>query len=228
MPERAATASAPKARRRPERVTLRDRHEIEVRPIRRSDKKRLVEAFEKLSPESRYRRFLVPMPQLSPRLVRYFTEIDHHDHEALLALRPDSGEVIGVARFVRSEDGADAAEVAVAVADAWQGRGVATELLTRLAGRALEEGIACFTATCLADNETVLELFGNLGHTEILRSESGLIEARIDLPPEQELGIRAALRAAAAKSLLFRPPVTRMRDAGAPEPSWPPPERPRN
>ncbi|HEY7629483.1 MAG TPA: GNAT family N-acetyltransferase [Thermoleophilaceae bacterium] len=220
MPEREAATSRAPARRWPERVTLRDGSEIAIRPIRKSDKKRLLEGFEQLSPESRYHRFLVPMPELAPRLVRYFTEIDHHDHEALVALGWESGEPIGVVRFVRSEEDPEAAEVAVAVVDHWQRRGVATELLKRIAVRAREEGISCFTATCLADNSEVLELFDSFGSTQILQSNSGLVEAKIDLPAEEELGIRAALRAAATKSLLFRPPASREA-----KPDWPPRRR---
>jgi RimJ/RimL family protein N-acetyltransferase len=116
-------------------VALPDGSEISIRPIRRTDRGQLGEGFERLSPESRYRRFLVPMPRLSPRLVRYLTEVDHHDHEALVALGADTGEPIGVARYVRSDDAADAAEVAVAVVDDWHQRGVATELLRRLVFR---------------------------------------------------------------------------------------------
>jgi RimJ/RimL family protein N-acetyltransferase len=206
MPDREATAEAAVEGRWPERVALRDGSEIAIRPIRKGDKKRLLDGFEHMSPESRQQRFLVPMPRLGPRLVRYFTEIDHHDHEALVALGWESGEPIGVARFVRSEEDTKAAEVAVAIVDHWQRRGVATELLKRLAVRALEEGIGYFTATCLADNREVLELFESFGTTQILPSDSGLVEAKIDLPAEEEVGIRAALRAAATRSLVFRPP----------------------
>jgi RimJ/RimL family protein N-acetyltransferase len=129
MPELAAVRRA----RWPERVALRDGSEVAVRPIRATDKARLRAGFERLSAQSRQRRFLVAMPRLSPRLVRYLTEVDHHDHEALVAVGVDDDEPIGVARYVRSEDDAQAAEVAVAVADHWHGRGVATELLRRLA-----------------------------------------------------------------------------------------------
>jgi RimJ/RimL family protein N-acetyltransferase len=193
-----------------------------MRPIRRSDKKRLLEGFERLSPESRYRRFLVPMTSLSPRLVRYLTEIDHHDHEALVALGAESGEPVGVARYVRSEGEPEAAEVAVAVADDWHGRGVATELLRRLTERAREEGIARFTATCLADNHDVLDLFDQVGSTRVMSSESGLVEARIELPAGDERSLTEALRAAATRRLIFRPPATQV---GGGADAWPPEQR---
>jgi hypothetical protein len=68
-----------------ERVELRDGSQIEVRPITPDDKQALVDGFEKLSPESRYRRFLTPVRRLRPGLLAYFTEVDHHNHEAIVA-----------------------------------------------------------------------------------------------------------------------------------------------
>jgi RimJ/RimL family protein N-acetyltransferase len=155
------------------------------------------------------------MPRLEPRLVRYLTEVDHHDHEALVAVGADSGEPIGVARYVRAPDEAQAAEVAVVVVDHWHGRGVATELLKRLAERAGEEGITHFTATCLADNREALELLQELGSTRLAASESGLIEAQIELPAADERHLYQLLRAAAGRRLVFRPSWTRL-GAGAP------------
>ena len=158
--------------------------------------------------------------------MRYLTEIDHHDHEALVALGADNDEPIGVARYVRSEDEQETAEVAVAVVDSWQGRGVATELLKRLAERAGEEGIVRFTATCLAENQEVLQLLDELGTMEVLRTESGLIETQIELPAGEEGGLRALLREAASKRLLFRPPErwARPGDEADGRSVWPPRE----
>ena len=62
-------------------ITLRDGSRIRIRQGHRSDPDLLLRGFKRLSPESRYRRFLAPMPELSESMVRYLTEIDHHDHE---------------------------------------------------------------------------------------------------------------------------------------------------
>ncbi len=225
MPEPAAATSPRTPPRWPERLALRDGAEVAIRPIRITDKKRLREGFARLSPESRTRRFLTPMPHLSPRLVRYLTEVDHHDHEALVAVGADSGEPIGAARFVRAPDEAKAAEVAVAVVDHWHGRGVATELLRRLAERAREEGITHFTATCLADNDEALELLQELGSTRLASSESGLVEARIELPAADERGLYELLRAAARRRLVFRPSWTRLGAGADARPNLPPERR---
>ena len=74
-----------------------------VRPIERSDKELLARGFEQLSAESRYRRFLSPLKQLSSSELAYLTEIDHKDHDALIALSADNG-LVGVARYVRLAD----------------------------------------------------------------------------------------------------------------------------
>jgi GNAT superfamily N-acetyltransferase len=120
----------------PVRRRLRDGTEIDVRPIRADDKERLAAGFERLSPESRYRRFFSPAASLTPSQLRYLTEVDHHGHEALLALEAGTDNGVGVARFVRTGGDPPVAEVAVAVVDDGQGRGVATTLLDDLAARA--------------------------------------------------------------------------------------------
>ncbi len=225
MSEPAAVETARTPPRWPERVTLRNGSEVVIRPIRSTDKRRIREGFQRLSAESRRRRFLVPMTRLSPRLVRYLTEVDHHDHEALVALGAEGGEPIGVARFVRASDEADAAEVAVAVVDDWHGQGVAAELLTRLAQRAREEGIERFTATCLAHNREALELFEDVGATRVASTASGLVEAEIELPANDERRLLDLLRAAATRHLVFRPARTRLGIEAEGEPDGPQKER---
>jgi GNAT superfamily N-acetyltransferase len=115
-----------------EDVELRDASRIAVRPVEPADRGRLDRAFHRLSPESRYRRFFAPLTELSERDLSYLTEIDHHDHEALAAVDPATDEIVGVARYVRGEE-PHLAEASIVVADDWQGRGVATALLERLA-----------------------------------------------------------------------------------------------
>jgi GNAT superfamily N-acetyltransferase len=114
---------------------LGDGTRVRIRPGRRSDGDLLLRGFERLSAESRYRRFLSPMPKLTEMTLRSLTDIDHRDHEAVLAL-DESGEGIGVARYVRDAGRPQAAEVAVTVVDGWQGRGLGTLLLEAICVRA--------------------------------------------------------------------------------------------
>ncbi len=153
-----------------------------VRAIRPADAPGLVEAFEQLSETSRYRRFFTVKPHLSERSVAFFTDVDHHDHEALVAVAPGSGQLVGVARFIRNPEEPDQAEVAVTVIDSWQQRGLGTALLRELAQRAAEEGIRHFTAEILAENRPMLTLARRLGPAETA-SHGTTVSARIDLPP---------------------------------------------
>jgi GNAT superfamily N-acetyltransferase len=162
-----------------------------VRAIRPQDSQGLLEGFQRLSPESRYRRFLAPLAKLGRAQLRYLTEVDHHDHEALLAIDPETRNGLGVARFVRSREDPAVAEVAVAVADDWQGRGLGTALLHDLAGRAREEGIRRFSASVLAENSAVIEMVFKLGDAQVTSRHDGVVELLLDLPQK---GITETLR----------------------------------
>ena len=137
-----------------------------LRALRPDDGPGLAEAFEQLSETSRYRRFFAVKPHLSERSLAYFTDVDHRDHEALVAVAPGSGQLVGVARFIRNPREPDRAEVAVTVVDSWQRRGLGTALLRELAQRAAEEGIRHFTAEILAENRPMLTLAHRLGRAE--------------------------------------------------------------
>ena len=115
----------------------------------------------------------------------YLTEIDHHDHEALIAFDRQTGDPVGVARYVRSPDDPARAEFAVTVVDDWQRRGVGTALLRRLSQRAREEGIETFTALLLAENHEMRGLLEKLGGFRETTIESGAmeVEGRLGGPP---------------------------------------------
>jgi len=144
-------------------VRLRTGREVAIRPIRGDDAGRLEAAYARLSPDSRYQRFLAAKPRLTAEEVRYLTEVDGSDHVALIATPADDPElIIGVGRFVRDASDPTAAEFAIVVGDPYQGEGLATELLERLADAARRGGVARFTATVLADNEPVHRLLHRL------------------------------------------------------------------
>jgi RimJ/RimL family protein N-acetyltransferase len=194
----------------PTTARLRDGSELVVRPIRPEDKGAIVAGFDRMSPESRYRRFFAPLQRLTERDLAYLTEVDHHDHEALIAFAADTREPVGVARFIRGSVHEEA-EVAVTIVDDWQGRGAATALLERLVERAREEGVERFVALVLSENKDALELFRHApGQTrEPRRSASGHLELLIDLPEPgadvSESLLGRALRAAARGVLIANP-----------------------
>lgn len=175
MSQRTALKAAP--------VALRDGSRVLVRAVDPSDKELIRAGFDRLGAESRYRRFLTPTSQLTASMLRYLTEVDHHDHEALVALDPDSGEGAGIARFIRTSDPRKA-EVAVTVVDNWQGRGVGTVLLELLAERAREEGVTTFSAYMLAANREMIDLLRRLGSMHVVEREGSVIEAEAELPPK--------------------------------------------
>ena len=172
-------------------VVLRDGSHVRLRQGRSGDGQLLRRGFERLSPESRYRRFLAAMPELSEEKVRYLTEIDHHDHEAIIALDERTGEGIGVARYVRDPRHPDRAEVAVTVIDDWQGHGLGTLLLEVLSARARQEGITTFTALLLAANQEMMDLFAALGPVRIVDREIGTVEIEM---PNPEVGLSPVLK----------------------------------
>lgn len=185
-------------------VELRDGRAALLRPITPDDKGRLRAGFERLSPESRYRRFLTPMKRLSEEQLAYLTEVDHHDHEALIAVEPQTAEGLGVARFVRLAEAPDAAEAAVAIVDDWQGRGLGTALLGALADRARAEGIQRFRCLVLAENQEMIDLLRDLGPVQETSRQPGTVEVDVDLQlPREGIGadLAALLRTAASEAI---------------------------
>ena len=182
-------------------IELRDGSRVEIRALGADDKEALADGFERLSALSRYRRFLSATDHLTKRQLAYLTEIDHHDHEALVAIDGSSRDGVGVARYVRSSSEPAEAEFAVAVADDWQRRGLGTLLVGRLAGRAREEGIDTFTALILADNPPVRHILDALGTVHERAVDANTIEISLELPelPAVEEAPRLAewMRAAA-------------------------------
>lgn len=117
-----------------EHVVLRDGSRVAIRPLATGDAIAIDTWFAGLGPETRYARFLGGVKRLDSRTRSELARVDHRDHEAITAVAPD-GTTIGIARYLRVPEPGEA-EVAVAVADRWRGRGVASLLLRRIAVRA--------------------------------------------------------------------------------------------
>lgn len=173
----------------PETLTtkLRDGSPVLIRPVTPDDKPILREAFARLSPETRYRRFMHPVKELSERDLDYLTRIDHTSHMAWVAVDPNSVEHpgLGVARCIRLPHDPRTAEVAITVVDSHQGKGLGTILLSLITRTALQQGIDAFVAHVLVENAPMLKLFVELGGT-VRVEDAGVVAVRMPLPRRLE------------------------------------------
>lgn len=131
-----------------------------------------------LSPRSRHQRFLSPSRGRTRQELAPLLHVDEQHHVAVVALHGD--EVVAEARFARPHGRASRAEVALTVADAWQGRGLGRRLLAALAGRARPLGVRHFTYEALADNRRVLRLMASAGGRHIV--QDGLAAGELPVP----------------------------------------------
>jgi len=161
-------------------LVLPDGARLHVRAIEPSDKGAVLDAFDRLGAVGRYQRFLAPIRRLPPAQLAFFTEVDHHDHEALIARAWPTCEVVGVARYVRL-DGTDAAEFAIAVVAGWRRRGAGRAILDLLVARARAEGIAQMTGSFLAGNVAVPALAQRYGPLRWRPIDGGVLELDVDL-----------------------------------------------
>jgi GNAT superfamily N-acetyltransferase len=166
-----------------ERVELRDGSAVVVRPVDPADASLVKEGFERLSAVSRYRRFVFDRPDLTGSEAEELTRLDDRDHQALLAVDPETGDGAGLARYVRDARDSTRAVAAVWVADAWQGRGLATELLGRLAQRALAAGIEHFEGHMIVGDTPAQRMFESVGSLETTQRAAGTLDVTVRLSP---------------------------------------------
>jgi GNAT superfamily N-acetyltransferase len=108
--------------------------ELYVRQVTADDRDLLARMFDHMSDESRRLRFFALKPRLTERELTYLTDIDHVRHDALAAF-DETGQMIGVARYVQGDE-AGTVEIAASVADPYQGRGIGRMLLSAVSGAA--------------------------------------------------------------------------------------------
>jgi len=131
---------------------------VVLRPLEHGDSRPVLEVFAGLGSHSRALRFLTAKPRLTSADLRQLTDVDACDHVAILAVSVRHGRAIGVARFVRDRARPDTADVAVAVVDAWQDRGIGTLLTQALVRRARQVGLRRFTVAMAPHNEGAVRL----------------------------------------------------------------------
>jgi GNAT superfamily N-acetyltransferase len=160
-------------------VALRDGSRVRIRQWRPSDRDLLVSGFYRLSPTSSYRRLLSASPVLTRQMMDVLTDVDHRDHEAMIALDEQGREGLGIAHYVRSVERPGVAEVALTVIDDWQGHGLGTLLLEVISARARarQEGIKTCTALMLAENRRMRDLLDRLGPVRVIDEKRGTVEA---------------------------------------------------
>ena len=161
-----------------------------VGPLEPTDRERYLAGLERASPDSLFKRFMAPIVRLSESQIRYLLDVDHTDHEAMLAIDEEGGEAVAVARFVRVEPGSDTAEAAIIVVDDWQSAGLGKALGVMLAERAREVGVTRFEATLLMENTAMMSLLESLGPVRTVGREGAAVVVTLELP---ETGIGAPL-----------------------------------
>ena len=140
---------------RPCRVVLRDGRVVTRRPVRKSDAAELVRAFERLSADTRYRRFMYHKEHLNPAVVeRGVRPRPGRDFVFVATVPADDGfDIVGAAQYVPAEtDDVDRCEFAITVAEDWRGSGLAANLLASLVRRARVDGYRTIEGLVLADN----------------------------------------------------------------------------
>ena len=162
-----------------------DGAQVGLRPVHPADRELLMEGFAALSEDSRYHRFLTPMSRLSERQARYLTELDQVNHFAwAIGVPDDEGGIlgVGVARYVRDRDDPAAAEIAVAITDDHQGRGLGGLLMRALGTVAACHGIERIYGFMHTENRPMIRIFLSLGG-EVHAAGTGLARAEVRLDP---------------------------------------------
>lgn len=156
-------ATVPDIRDYSARESLRDGQEIEIRALRPEDKDALLAAVARSSAQSLYQRFFAVKRNFTEQEISFFLNVDFVTHVALVAVLRAHGQstLVGGARYVKSE--AQRAEVAFAIADEHQGRGIGKILLSHLARIARGAGIEEFVADVLPQNAAMLKVFSRSG-----------------------------------------------------------------
>ena len=168
-----------------EEVRLRDGTKAVIVPFRPVPRAAVEKAYDELSPESRFHRFLSSAPHLTDAMFHHLVEeVDGVDHIALLlVLEPDEGpeSIIGVARIIRYQDDPASADLAVTVRDKWHGQGAATALLAALM-RQRPAGVTRIVTAVSADNAAALAMLRRLGTYRAIPAGHGTVKVVVDLP----------------------------------------------
>ncbi|HYF61079.1 MAG TPA: bifunctional acetate--CoA ligase family protein/GNAT family N-acetyltransferase [Burkholderiaceae bacterium] len=155
-----------------ETLTLRNGTTVRLRPIRPEDAERERAFIAALSPQTLYRRFMMPVKELSPQMIERFTQIDYDRELAIIALHDEAGgppggpnaRIVAVARIIPTwEDGV--AEFAIVVGDWLHRSGLGRELMQRMFEAARARGYSIVEGVILGENVSMLRFCERLGFT---------------------------------------------------------------
>ena len=186
LPEAAAQLRGP--------LVLRDASTVHVRAIRADDANRLRAFHQRLSADTVYKRFFAILPELPIEMAKRLASVDYENQMALLATIKVGGSerIIGVVRYART--GACSAELGFVVEDEWQGLGIGTALLHRLAEYARNRGFQTFSALTNYMNTRMMRLFRHSGFPCESRLACGELEVTLDISSPRAPDIRSTSR----------------------------------
>ena len=161
-------------------AVVRDGTTITIRPMRAGDAEAVLDLHARLSPRSRYLRFLSPVPRLGLEHLRYLVEIDHARVAALVAEL--EGRIVGVAHCFRCGDGHHG-DLAIVVDDSQQRHGIGPALLRRLLAVALDGDISMLDVDIAAENHRMLRILSATGLPARRSLEAGVVHLELALPP---------------------------------------------
>jgi len=173
--------------------SLRDARKVQIRALEPADREGLEAVVQRMSDESIYRRFFSLKRHFTEQEVEYYTNPDFVNHVALVAVLEDNGvsRIVGGARYVLAEPGT--AEVAFAVDDSLQGRGLGGLLMKHLAAIARTAGLRRLVAEVLAGNAAMLKVFEKSGLRPSIHRERDVVLVTLELfdaPPAPLAGER--------------------------------------
>jgi RimJ/RimL family protein N-acetyltransferase len=191
-----------------EEITLPNSGVMRLRLVRPQDRDGIIAAFERLSTETRVQRWFYPKLHLSEAEIELLVSPADRDHGAIAAIElgPDGSEQsgIGMARFARSHENPEAAEIAITIVDDWQGLGIGRVLLHRLLALVGEQGYSSVEGRLQAENERMRLLLEPYVPEGGFRREEAVLVFRFPVPERDDPLMAQLAHNAAAVVRMFK------------------------
>ena len=191
-----------------EDITLPDGGVMRLRLVKPADREGIIHAFDSLSAETRVQRWFYPKMRLSDDEVEALISPADDDHGAISAIELDADGSektgIGMARFVRSPNPPNDAEIAITLVDDWQGLGIGRILLHRLLAMVSERGIPCVEGRLQAENRRMHHLLEPYVPEGGFHREDSTLLFRFPVPAPDDPLMAQLARNAAAVARMFK------------------------